>query len=169
MPAEIRDADNSCGAWVVWGILTHFGIAFDAAGLVQQCQHSIEDGIYAPAIALVLHRHGLKVEYFTDYDPDSSELEKRLNEETAERGIGPFPSIEFKTLLSRVSQNSIPAVLYQLPNSEPHWNVVLGKKRPGVLAMPYFNPPVMGIERFVRAWNAERIFRTCVLAQRKTT
>ena len=166
-PREYKGLDGGCGVLATWGVLKYFNRPVDVPELITRCEYSKKDGVLAVAIALALHHYGLNVEYFSDPDPHSNELEKKLTQKASILGLGPRPSIGIEDLLNKLSTSAVSIVLYRSRIWIPHLSPLIGSTSGGELILPYGEPPQVSKEEFERQWNGERIYRTCIVASIK--
>ena len=157
--------ENSCGVLAAWGVLTYFNKFIGAIpDLVRLCRYTINDGVFTIALASALRQRGLTVDFFTDPDPDPNARDMSFYPIAAMLGVRINPAIGIDALLAKVNKRQIPVVLFMSDEETGHLSPMLGSGADGSIHLPYYYPPLMPKDEFVRRWSTPDVLRQCLIA-----
>ena len=161
-PLGLAMLDGNCGVLAAWGALKHFRRRTSADRLIRACGWTRRHGVFTIALATALHEHGLGVSVHSDRDPNPKPLERRYYRKARRLKIPLLPAIPISSLAAHVRAGRLPILFHDTPSGQGHFSPLTRQHR-GILTLPYSEGGRMRSTQLARMWNAEGIFRQCVL------
>lgn len=163
-PKTIQALDGPCGPLAAWGVLRYFRKRTSVARLLKACSHTNQQGTFAIALAVALREHQVWVEFYAEPDPLPHAIEKHYHQRAAELGIDRREPPELETILSLISPDCIPILLYNADDNIGHFSPIVGIDGDQV-AMPYTDERLMAKAELQNRWSAPDILRQCILVR----
>jgi hypothetical protein len=163
-PRIIQALDAPCGPLAAWGVLQHFHRWTSAKRLIKSCGHSRNHGVFAIALAVALHEHSVYVEFYSEPDPTPHPLETLFHQRATELDICRHASPDLETILSLVSPDCIPIILYNTDSDAGHFSPVVGVDG-NLVFLPHTDERHMQKAELEERWSAPCILRQCILVR----
>jgi hypothetical protein len=165
-PLALRFRDELCGPLAAWQVLAYFGYSSIAPEILAASRFDPQVGTHSIGLAVVLAQSGLRVEFFSDPDPEPTPVERGLYAQAKALGIEAQVSLPIAALLERITAETIAIVFYQADPAAPygHFSPLLGATGDDLILPNELE--TMSSAQLEAARTQPGILRQCILASR---
>lgn len=162
IPRRLLQLEGNCGPISVWITLRHFRKCVAADRIIKACKHTKKYGSFTIALALALHRFGLKVVFYSEPDDDQKPIERIAYWQATKVGLERQPPLTPASLCQFVAEGKLVIVFIDTKNGEGHFSPIASIKRKR-LYFVYGQDVSLPFHVFLDRWSAPGILRQCIV------